>query len=227
MFSVPYGMVIGTIKHYIMTFSLTVEARTERGKKLVELRKAGKLPAIMYGPKEEATALTIDRIAFEKMLKEAGESSMITLKGAGLKVPKDVLVHDVSFDARRGGVIHVDFYAVEAGKEITVDIPLEFVGEAPALKQGGTLTKVLHEVEVTCMPGNLPKEIIVDISVLDDFEKQIHVRDLIVPAGVTIENDGDEVVALAQPVEEEAEHEPVMDISSIEVEKKGKTEEAE
>lgn len=209
-----------------MTFSLTVEPRTERGKKLNQLRTVGKLPAIMYGPKEETTALTIDRVAFEKVLKEAGESSMITLSGTGLKTAKEVLVHDVSFDARRGGVIHVDFYAVEAGKEITVDIPLEFVGEAPALKQGGTLTKVLHEVSVTCMPTNLPKEIVVDISILDDFEKQIHVKDLVVPTGVTIENDGEEVVVLAQPVEEEVEA-PVVDMASIEVEKKGKTETAE
>ncbi len=208
-----------------MTFSLTVEARTERGKKLTGLRNAGKLPAVMYGPKEEATPISVDRIAFEKLFKQTGESSVIVLNG--LNAPKEVIVHDVSFDARRGGVIHVDFYAVEAGKEITVDVPLVFVGEAPALKQGGTLTKVLHEVEVTCMPSNLPKEILVDISVLDDFEKQIHVKDLTIPTGVTIENDGEEVVVLAQPVEEEAEQTPAMDMSSIEVEKKGKTESAE
>ncbi len=220
-----YGMVIGTIKHYIMTFSLTVEARTERGKKLEQLRSAGKLPAIMYGPKEEATALTIDRVEFEKLFKQTGESSVITL--TGLKTPKEVLVNDVAFDARRGGVIHVDFYAVEAGKEITVDVPLEFVGEAPAVKQGGTLTKVLHEVSITCMPANLPKEILVDVSGLDDFEKQIHVRDLTIPANVTLENDGEEVVALVQAVSEEAEAPVVADLSAIEVEKKGKTEVAE
>jgi large subunit ribosomal protein L25 len=210
-----------------MTFSLTVEARTERGKKLEQLREAGKLPAIMYGPKEEAVALTIDRIAFEKLFKQTGESSVITLTGAGLAAPKEVLVNDVAFDARRGGVIHVDFYAVEAGKEITVDVPLVFVGEAPAVKQGGTLTKVLHEVEVTCMPVNLPKEISVDVSSLDDFEKQIHIKDLAVPANVTLEHDADEVVALVQAVEEEAEAPVAVDMASIEVEKKGKTEAAE
>ena len=210
-----------------MTFSLTVEARTERGKKLEQLREAGKLPAIMYGPKEEAVALTIDRVAFEKLFKQTGESSVITLTGAGLAAPKEVLVNDVAFDARRGGVIHVDFYAVEAGKEITVDVPLVFVGEAPAVKQGGTLTKVLHEVEVTCMPANLPKEITVDVSSLDDFEKQIHIKDLTVPANVTLEHDADEVVALVQAVEEETEVPATVDMTSIEVEKKGKTEAAE
>ena len=207
-----------------MTFSLTVEARTERGKQLEKLRSAGKLPAVMYGPKEEATPIAMDKIAFEKLLKQAGESSVIVLNG--LEKPKEVLVHDVAFDPRRGGVIHVDFYAIEAGKEITIHVPLEFVGEAPALKLGGTLTKVLHEIEVTCMPKDIPQHIDVDVSTLDDFEKQIHVKDLTIPKNVKVENDMEDVVALVQAVEEEAEA-PVeaIDMSAIEVEKKGKTEE--
>ena len=209
-----------------MTFSLTVEARAERGKKLAALRAQGKLPAVMYGPKETATPLSLDRAAFEKVLKEAGESSIITLKG--LDVSKDVLVHDVSFDAARGGVTHVDFYAIEAGKEITIHVPLEFVGEAPALKQGGTLTQGLHETEVTCVPANLPQHIDVDISVLDAADKQIHVKDLVIPASVKVENDPEDVVALIQEVKEETEEVPTaIDMSAIEVEKKGKTEEAE
>ena len=205
-----------------MTFSLPVEIRTVRGKKLTKLRSEGKLPAIMYGPKEEATLLTIDKIAFEKLLKQAGESSVVVL--SGLDTPKEVLIHDVSFDALRGGIMHVDLYAVEAGKEITVHVPLEFIGEAPAVKLGGTLTKVLHEIEVTCMPANLPQHIDVDVSVLDDFEKQIHVKDLVIPKGVTLETDVEGVVALVQAVEEEAEVEAPVDMSAIEVVKKGKTE---
>lgn len=205
-----------------MTFSLPVEIRTVHGKKLTTLRSEGKLPAIMYGPKEKATPLTIDKIAFEKLLKQAGESSVVIL--SGLDTPKEVLIHDVSFDALRGGIVHVDLYAVEAGKEITVHVPLEFIGEAPAVKLGGTLTKVLHEIEVTCVPANLPQHIDVDVSVLDDFEKQIHVKDLVIPKGVTLETDVEGVVALVQAVEEEAEVEASVDMSAIEVVKKGKTE---
>lgn len=207
-----------------MTFSLAVETRTERGKKLSKLRTAGKLPAVVYGPKEESTPLSIDQVAFEKLFKQAGESSVIILNGLG--TPKEVLVHEVAFDARRGGIVHVDFYAVEAGKEITVHIPLEFTGEAPAQKLGGTLTKVLHEIEVTCLPSNLPQHIVVDISGLDDFEKQIHVKDLVIPKNVKLENDLEDVVALMQAVVEEAEAPVVaIDMDAIEVEKKGKTEE--
>lgn len=206
-----------------MTFTLEATTRTERGKELAALRKAGKIPAVVYGPKEPATAITLDRIQFEKIFKQAGESSIITL--SGLNGAKEVLVHDVAFDPTVGGIMHVDFYAIEAGKEITVDVPLVFVGEAPALKLGGTLTKVLHEVAVTCAPSALPKEIAVDVSSLDDFEKQIHVKDLVLPKGVKAENDPEDVVALVQAVKEESEEVAAIDMSAIEVEKKGKTEE--
>ena len=206
-----------------MTFSLTVEERKERGKQLGTLRGAGKLPAVMYGPKETATPLTIDRATFEKLFKQAGESSVIVLEG--LAKPKEVLVHEVAFDPLKGGITHVDFYAIEAGKEITVAIPLEFVGEAPAVKLGGTLTKVLYEVEVTCMPAKLPQHLTVDVSALVDFETQIHVKDLEIPNGVKIENEPEDVVALVQEVKEEVIEEPVaVDMSAIEVEKKGKDE---
>ena len=205
-----------------MTFTLEATSRTERGKQLEKIRANGKIPAVLYGPKETSTALTIDRGQFEKVFKEAGESSIISLQGLG--APKDVLVHDVAFDPRRGGVVHVDFYAIEAGKEITVDVPLVFVGEAPALKLGGTLTKVLHEIEVTCAPSALPKEITVDISSLVDLETQIHVSDLTLPPGVKVENDANDVIALVQAVAEEVETPTTVDMSAIEVEKKGKTE---
>jgi len=206
-----------------MTFTLEASPRTETGKKVQALRSAGKLPAVVYGPKQAPTALTLSKADFDKILKEAGESSVITL--TGLDKSTDVLIHDVAFDARKGGVVHVDFYAIEKGKKITVDVPLSFVGEAPALKLGGTLTKVLHEVEIEAEATHLLKEIIVDISTLVDFDSQIHVRDLVVPAGVHIKDSGDDVVALVQQVKEESEEVAVLDMSAVEVEKKGKAEE--
>lgn len=209
-----------------MTVTLHAEKRDARGKQLKKLRSEGKLPGVVYGPKEEATPLMLDKIAFEKTFKEAGESTVIVLEGLG--EDKEVLVHEVAFDPEKGGAIHVDFYAIEKGKEITVDVPLEYVGEAPAVKAGGSLTKVLHEVEVTCKPAALPQHIVVDVSSLVDFEVQIHVRDLNPGAGVKIENDPEEVVALVQEVVEEPEEAPVeVDMSAIEVEEKGKKEEGE
>ncbi len=208
-----------------MSFSLAVEARTERGKDLTEIRNVGKLPVVMYGPKKESVSLVVDRSAFEKVLKAAGESSIVTL--TGLDTPVDVLIHDVAFDARKGGIVHADLYAVEAGKEIVMHVPIEFIGEAPAVKLGGTLTKVLHEIEIACMPQDIPQHIAVDVSSLDDFEKQIHISDIVVPKGVTIKNHKEEVVALVQAVAEESEEVATVDMSAIAVEKKGKSDSEE
>lgn len=204
-----------------MTVKLEVTAKTTSAK---ALRKAGSIPGVVYGPKQEPLAVSVEKTVFEKLLKEAGESTVINLVGLGEEI--EVLVHEVSFNPAKGGVEHVDFYAIEKGKEITVHVPLEFVGEAPAIKKGGSLTKVLHEIEVTCKPSALPQHIEVDVTSLDDFEKQIHVKDLVIPNGVKVENDGEEVVALVQEVQEEVEPEPVaVDMSAVEVEAKGKTEE--
>ncbi|MFM2381754.1 MAG: hypothetical protein RLZZ76_521 [Candidatus Parcubacteria bacterium] len=203
-----------------MTVTLDVTKRTASAE---AVRTEGKIPAVVYGPKQTPISIAVDKVQFEKTVKSAGESTVINLIGLGEDI--EVLIHDVAFNPEKGGVLHADFYAIEKGKEITVDVPLEFIGEAPAVKAGGVLTKVLHEVEVTCKPSALPQHISVDVSVLDDFEKQIHVSDLVLPSGVKIESDADEVVALVQHVKEESEAPLVADLSTIEVQPKGKTEE--
>lgn len=204
-----------------MTVKLEVSKRTISAQ---AVRNAGDVPSCVYGPKQEPISISVNKVVFEKMLKDAGESTVINLIGLGEDI--EVLIHDVAFNPAKGGVEHVDFYAIEKGKEITVGIPLEFIGEAPAVKMGGSLTKVLHEIEVTCKPAVLPQHITVDVSSLDDFEKQIHIKDLDIPQGVKVENDGDEVVALVQEVRDEPEPEiTAVDMSAVEVEAKGKTEE--
>jgi len=204
-----------------MTVKLDVRKRTVSAK---AIRKNGDIPGVVYGPKQEPISIELNKSIFEKVLKEAGESTVINLVGLDEEI--EVLVHDVSFNPAKGGTEHVDFYALEKGKEITVHVPLEFIGEAPATKKGGSLTKVLHEIEITCKPSALPQHIEVDVTSLDDFEKQIHVKDLVIPTGVKVHNDGEEVIALVQEVVEEAEAEPVaVDMASVEVATKGKTEE--
>jgi large subunit ribosomal protein L25 len=206
-----------------MTVTLQIEKREIRGKKLQKLREEGKLPAVVYGPKHEPMGIMLDKGVFERLLKTAGESTVITLEGAGEEI--EVLVHEVSFNPAKGGVEHVDFYAIEKGKEITVHVPLEFIGEAPATKTGGSLTKVLHEIEITCKPNALPQHIEVDVTGLDNFEKQIHVKDLTIPAGVKVNTNLDDVVAMVQEVKDEPEPEATpVDMDAIEVEEKGKGE---
>lgn len=201
---------------------LTLQAEKRDKVSNVTLRKAGRVPAVLYGPKEPSTPISIGEADFTKLFKVAGESSVIEIKGLG--DVKEALVYEVDADPVTGKIRHVDFYAIEKGKPIEVDVPLEFVGEAPAVKElGGILMKVLHELKIEVLPKNLPHSIVVDVGSLKDFESQIHVKDLALPEGVTALTSPEEVVALVSEAKEEPEA-PVEapDLSSIEVEKKGK-----
>jgi large subunit ribosomal protein L25 len=187
------------------------------------LRKKGLIPAVFYGPKEETVSIVLNKIDFVKTLREAGESTVVLLQTP--KGEKEALIRDVSYEAVRGEPIHVDFYIPEKGKTVSVYIPLVFVGVSSAVKDsGGTLVKVLHEIEVEALPKDLPHDIKVDIAALIDADAQIIAKDLTLPSGVILVTEEDEVVAAISVGEEETENISA-DISSIEVEKKGKKEE--
>lgn len=206
-------------------YKLAAEKRDKTGKALRGLRKDGKLPAIFYGPKEAATSIAVSAKEFVKMWEEAGESSVIELSGIG--DTKDVLIQEVDVDPVTGTPRHADFYVIEKGKKVTVRVPFEFTGVSPAVKDlGGILVKVLHEVEIEVMPKDLPHDIKVDTSSLVDFESQIKIKDLKLPESAEATDDSEEVVALVSEAKEEEEL-PVEapDLSSIEVEKKGKVDE--
>lgn len=205
-----------------MTATLQVAPRSASAS---ALRADRKLPGIVYGPKQEPIQIEVDLVTFEKTLADAGESTILSLQGLDEEV--EVLIHDVAFNAARGGVEHVDFYAIERGKDLTTNVALEFIDEAPAEDKGMTVNKVLYEVEVTCRPSNLPSHIDVSLASLETEEDQIMVSDLIVPEGVVIENEADTPVATVAAAREEEpeETEPVeVDMDAVEVEQKGKAE---
>jgi large subunit ribosomal protein L25 len=208
-----------------MTVTLSAEKRS-LDKKATSLRAQGLLPGVVYGPKQEPMPVVLSKKEFDKVFKDAGESTIIEL--AGLGAPVSVLVKDVDFAATKGGIMHVDFYAVDMKQKITTMVPLELIGEAPAVKNGGVLNHVLHEIEITCMPADLPSHIDVDITGLQNIHDMIHVSDLTVGTGVVVETGAEEIaVIIGEPAEEEEAPVAAVDMSAIEVEKKGKAEEAE
>ncbi len=212
---------------------MNILTATMRSKKdlLGVIRSNGMIPAVVYGAGVETTSISVPAINFGKVLKIAGESSTIVLELSGdTKGPVkkiDVLIHEVQVHPVKGFPIHIDFLAVDMNKPVEVAVPLEFIGIAPAEKEGlGSLMKILHEIEVEALPKDLPHNIEVDISSLVTLANQIHVRDIVVPKGVKIITDGEEVVALVAPAKtEKAEEEAPVDLSAIEVEKKGKKDE--
>ena len=206
----------------MLTLKAEIRSKTD---KLDQIRKAGKVPAVFYGKKEASTAISIPKIDFLKIWKEAGESSVITLETP--KGIKESLIQDVDLDPITGVPRHADFYVFEKGHKVEVELPLEFTGIAPAVKDlGGMFVKILHELKVEAMPKDLPHNIEADISSLADFGDQILAKDITLPAGVELRENPEEVVALVSaPREEKEEVAEPLDLSEIEVEKKGKEEE--
>ncbi len=210
-----------------MTTALGAKKRTLTGKGVSALREAGVIPAVIYGPKQEALSIEIPLRDFSKALDDAGESTVVTLSVDGEE--HNVLIHEVDRDPVTGTPRHADFYEIVKGQKVEVNVALTFVGESSAVKAGANLVKTMHEVEVEADPMNLPHELEVDISVLVDIGSQIVAGDIKLPAGVTLKTGADEVVAIAAAAVEEEEL-PVAgpDIASIEIsEERGKKPEEE
>jgi large subunit ribosomal protein L25 len=204
--------------------SLIIERRQEgeRGAKNEVLRKAGKIPAVFYGPKEASTPVAMNAKEFGKIWKKAGASSVIILKDGTTE--HEALIHEVDKHPLTGEPRHADFYVIEKGKKVTVSVPLIYVGVSPAVKdKGGILVKVHRQVEVEAGARDLPHELSVDISKLIELNSVIHAKDIVLPKGVELKINPEEVITSIAEAKEEVVEAPVaIDMSSIEVEAKGK-----
>jgi large subunit ribosomal protein L25 len=189
------------------------------------LRAEGLLPAVFYGAGNESTPVSIDSKEFEKAYDEVGGSQALSLEVEGKKL--DVLVHEVSRHPISNTPVHVDFLVIDTNKPIEVAVSLEFVGASEAERTGGIITKTLHEVEVKALPADIPDNIEVDLSLLENVDSVIHLKDLKIPAKVELVNDPEKVVASVTVAKEEVEPEAGEAddaMANIEVEKKGKEE---
>lgn len=197
-----------------------------------KIRKAGKIPAILYGHKIENVALEVGYKEFEEAYKEAGESTIMHLKLDNQV--RNALIHDVQRDPITGKFVHIDFYQIRTDEKITVSVPLIFIGESSAIKDGGgVLVRNIYEVEVRAFPQDLPREIKVDISPIKTFEDHIYVKDLSISSNLKVLAEQDEIIASVVPprAEEELaalEERPEEKVEEIEVAaEKGKKEEVE
>ena len=178
---------------------LKAQNRTETGKQISKLRNQGLIPAVLYGKKVQNTNLSVNAGEFEKLLKKAGESTIVELVTDDNK-KHSVIIHDVQYHFLKSHPIHVDFYEVSMTDKLKAHVTLEFKGESKAVKTlGGVLMKLLSEIEVECLPADLPHNVEVDISGLNTFSDTVHVRDLKVSPKVKILTSGEETVAKVQP----------------------------
>lgn len=179
---------------------LSARPRLEAGRNAVgKVRARGAIPAVIYGGKDAATNLEVDRRDIEKLLSRAvGENILVELEicDGGKTSTRVSLIQEVQHHPVRGEIIHIDFHAVSMTEEIDAEVVLEPEGEPIGVKTfGGLLQQNMRSLSIRCLPQNLPEIIIVDVSGLNVGE-YLHVRDIKLPAGVVAVPDGDLTVFL-------------------------------
>lgn len=186
-----------------MTFNIAA-AKRESGE-VETLRKAGSIPAVVYGPEMDTQSISVSYRDFEKLYDEAGEASLINLSVDGAKEPVIVLIQDVQYDPVKGTVQHADFRQIKMGEKMNATVELVFVGEAPAVKTlGGTLNTNVDSVTVECLPKDLVSTIEVDLSILENFDASITIADVTTPNGIEITDNPTLLVAnVSAPLSEE------------------------
>ena len=188
------------------TLEIQVEARDKQRKRDAKrLLRAGKIPAILYGPKTAAVGLALDKKEFSRRVAGLQGSHLVRLKsGAAALAEKVALVKDMQFHPISGDVIHADFYEVDLTAKIQVHVPLHFVGKAVGIARGGILQPIVREIEVECLPLDIPEFFNVDVTALD-IGDSVHIEDLQMPDGVaSMAEDNMALVTVVPPTVEEA-----------------------
>ena len=185
---------------------LDVQPRTVLGKKVSQLRRQGLTPVHLYGSGQEPKALQVDSLALRRVLSHVGHNRPVEVVTEGTGDRSLAFVREIQFHPLTLDVLHVDLFRVDATLTTTVDVPVELEGDSNAVHLGGSLIQNIHTVTVEARPLDVPSSILVDIVVLDTFDKSIRVADLVAPEGVTILTDGEQMVAhVAAPVGVETE----------------------
>lgn len=189
--------------------TLSVEPRTILGKQVKQLRLKGIIPGNIYGHKVDSTPVSIDERLFSQVYKQAGETGLINISIDAESKPRPVLVHSMLRHPVTDNILHVDFYQVNLKEKLVASVPLEFVGESPLVKSNeALLLETLQEIEVECLPTDIPSSIQVDVSNLTEVNQGITVAELPIPEGVDVKTEGEEMVCkLASPRIQETEEE--------------------
>ncbi len=198
---------------------LIVQKREKFGKQTQALRREGLIPAELYGHGLENLHLSVPAKEFTKVFKQAGESTLINIVLENEKRP--VMIHDLSRHPLTDEILNIDFYQVRLDERIKVKVPLNFTGEAPAVKErGGVLIKAMHEIEVEALPQNIPPSLEASLLKLTDLNQSLHVKDLNIPEGIKLLVNPETVIATVKEraAEEVVAAAPEAALESVKVE---------
>jgi len=195
---------------------LIVQTREKVGKGVKSLRREGLIPAELYGHGVTNVHLAVPAKEFSKVFKQAGENMVINVVLEKEKRP--AMIHDVTFNPVTDEIMSIDFYEVRLDELIKVKVPLNFLGAAPAVKEGGILVKAMQEIEVEALPGNIPHTLDVNLNGLSGIGQSIHVKDLGLPAGVKFLVNPETVIVTVKEKAVEEVVAPEVTVESVKVE---------
>lgn len=197
--------------------TLTATSRTVTGRKVKRLRQEKKIPATVYGKGVKSISITLSRDDFEQVYAKAGETGLVELAVGSEKRP--VLIHTVQRHPVSDALLHIEFHQVDLKEKVHAKIPIELIGESPAVIQRlGVLLTVLDTIEVEALPADLPEKITVDTSMLTEVNQELNVNDLTIPSRVTVLTDsGLTVVKVGPLVTKEAEAQAAAETAAAQV----------
>ncbi len=174
---------------------LEIAPREILGKKTKQLRRAGIIPANITGHNEPSQAVQIDEVLFDRLRRAHHSTSILSLKMPDATI-QTALIRHVEHAPKSGKIIHVDFSRVSLTERMTMKLPLNFIGESPAVKnEGGVLLHLVETLDVECLASDLVDNVDVDISSLTELDGTLHARDVKLPQGFTLLTDADEPIA--------------------------------
>jgi large subunit ribosomal protein L25 len=208
------------------TASLTAVKRTVTGKQVGQLRRAGQLPAVLYGPGTAPLAIQLDAKEATQTIRRIKGTQLVdlTVDGQAFKV----LVQELQRDSIKGFFLHADFYAVDMARVLRVKVPLHLIGSSYAVVSlSGVLVHGVTEIEIECLPADLPTGLEADLGALKEIGSALHVSDLQVPTTIKILTNPDELLARVtyQAKEEDLSAAAAVATAEVEVIEKGKLEE--
>lgn len=178
---------------------LQAERREMLGKKVRRLRREGKLPATVYGHQVQPQSIQVDAHEFRNVFRQSGSTGLIDLV-IDTQPARPVLIRQTTVDAKRNSILHVEFFQANLREKITTHIPVHFVGDSPAVRDGGIFLPVLDHVDIESLPQDVPTGgLQVDIGGITEINGSIHAADLQLPQGVSLVTLGDEVLAKVNP----------------------------
>jgi large subunit ribosomal protein L25 len=196
---------------------ITAYPREVIGKANRKLAGQNRIPAVVYGIGREAISISVDRHDFEMLMSHhAAGSTIVEMQIEGEKKPLNAMIREMQMSPIKDTIMHVDFLAIEMNKAVSAQVSLRLTNDPAGVKAGGILTINFHNINVEAKPADLPEYLEVDVAALD-IGDSLHIKDIVVPNGVTIVDDAEEVICSVQAPRAEEVEEETTEVTEVEV----------